>query len=62
MRLSGFRWMAWWYSAIAVAFLLLAISRAIAGEKLWLIGIRLVISVGFAILAAFEFKASRKRN
>jgi len=54
--------MAWWYSAIAVAFLLLAISRAITGEKPWLVGVRLIISAGFAILAAFEFKASRKRN
>jgi hypothetical protein len=62
MRLSGFRWMAWWYTAIAVAFLLLAISRAITGEKPWLIGVRLIISAGFAILAAFEFKAKRKRN
>jgi hypothetical protein len=62
MRLSGFRWMAWWYTAIAVAFLLLAISRAIIGDKPWLIGVRLVISAGFAILAAFEFKAKRKRN
>ena len=62
MRLSGFRWMAWWYAAISVAFLLLAISRALTGEKLWLVIVRLIISVGFAILATFEFKAKRKRN
>lgn len=62
MKFSGFRWMAWWYAAIAVAFLLLAMSRAMTGEKLWLIGVRLIISVGFAILAVFEFKAKRKQN
>ena len=62
MRLSGFRWMAWWYAAIAVAFLLLAISRAITGEKPWLVGVRLIISAGFTILAIFEFKARRKRD
>jgi hypothetical protein len=61
-RLSRFRWTAWWYSAISVAFLLLAVSRALTGEKLWLIAIRLVISAGFAILAAFEFKSRRKRS
>lgn len=59
MKLFGFRWMAWWYVAISVAFLLLSISRAITGEKPWLIGVRLVISAGFAILAIFEFKVKR---
>lgn len=62
MNLSGFRWIAWWYVAISAAFLLLAISRAITGEKPWLIGVRLIISAGFAILAAFEFKTRRKRR
>ena len=62
MEFSRFRWMAWWYAAISVAFLLLAIGRAITGEKLWLIVVRLIISAGFAILAAFEFKGKRKRD
>src|SRR5690242_18624073 len=39
------RWMAWWYSAIALGFVLLAINRAIIGEKLWLIGVRVVIAL-----------------
>jgi hypothetical protein len=51
------RWFAWWYSAIALGFVLLAISRALAGEKLWLVAIRLIIAAGFGILAAFEFHA-----
>jgi hypothetical protein len=62
MNLSGFRWIAWWYVTISVAFLLLAISRAITGEKPWLVGVRLIISAGFAILAIFEFKSRRKRK
>jgi len=62
VQLPTFRWIAWWYSAISAAFLLLAISRALTGEKLWLIIVRLIVSIGFAVLAAFEFKAKRKRN
>jgi hypothetical protein len=48
--------MAWWYSAIALGFVLLAINRAIVGEKLWLIGVRVVIALGFAMLAIMEFR------
>ena len=62
MKFSRFRWTAWWYSAISFAFLLLAVSRTLTGEKTWLVIVRLIISAGFAILAAFEFKAKRKRN
>jgi len=51
------RWMAWWYSAISLGFVLLAINRAIIGEKLWLIGVRVVIALGFATLAFMEFRA-----
>ena len=50
------RWMAWWYCAIALGFALLAVNRAIVGEKLWLIGVRVVIALGFAILAFMEFR------
>jgi hypothetical protein len=57
MRRHGFRWVPWWYSAIALGFALLAVNRAIIGEKAWLIGLRAVIALGFAILAALEFRA-----
>ena len=50
------RWMAWWYLAIALGFALLAINRAIVGEKAWLIGVRVVIALGFGTLAAMEFR------
>ncbi|MGI8960968.1 MAG: hypothetical protein ACR2IV_14635 [Bryobacteraceae bacterium] len=56
MRRLNSRWMAWWYAAIALGFALLAIDRAIVGEKLWLIGVRVVIALGFAALAVMEFR------
>jgi hypothetical protein len=57
MRRLNSRWMAWWYTTIALGFALLAINRAIVGEKLWLIGVRVVIALGFAALALMEFRA-----
>ena len=41
---------------------LLAINRAIYGERVWLVGLRLVIAAGFAVLAAFEFRAMRSNR
>jgi hypothetical protein len=55
MRGGRFRWFGWWYAAIAAGFALLAINRALVGEKLWLVGVRVVISLGFALLAYMEF-------
>jgi hypothetical protein len=57
MRRLNSRWMAWWYTTIALGFALLAINRAIVGEKLWLIGVRVVIALGFAALGLMEFRA-----
>jgi hypothetical protein len=60
MRGRRSRLLAWWYVAIAIGFVLLAIVRAILGEKLWLIGIRVILALGFAALAAMEFRAQNK--
>ena len=49
-------WMAWWYCAIALGFVLLAINRVILRERPWLIGLRLLIVFGFGALAALEFR------
>lgn len=57
MKRTRFRWTAWWYAAIALGFLLLAVNRAILGDKPWMVALRLVIASGFAILSAFEFRA-----
>jgi predicted outer membrane lipoprotein len=54
--------MAWWYFAIALGFALLAINRAIVGEKAWLIGVRVVIALGFGALAAMEFNTKDGRR
>lgn len=62
MKRSSFPWSAWWYTAIALGFLLLAVSRAIQGDKAWLVGLRVIIAGGFAILAGFEFRAKRRKN
>ena len=53
-RLSA-RWMAWWYFTIAAGFLALAISRALAGGNKWLVGLRILIAIGFALLGWIEF-------
>lgn len=60
MRRRRSRLLAWWYVAIAIGFALLAIVHAIFGDKLWLIAIRVVLALGFATLAAFEFRTPNK--
>ncbi|HZS57480.1 MAG TPA: hypothetical protein VFA65_23980 [Bryobacteraceae bacterium] len=62
MRRSRFQWMAWWYAAIAIGFGLLAIDHLITGDKLWLVGVRLVIGLGFGLLALMEFKAKKRKH
>jgi hypothetical protein len=62
MGRGRFRWSAWWYAAIALGFLLLAVSRAIQGDKLWLVALRVIIAAGFAILAVFEFRAKGRSD
>jgi len=52
----------WWYASIALGFLLLAIYRVIIGERPWLIALRVIIALGFAALAAFEFRSGRSRK
>ena len=55
------RWFAWWYFSIALGFVLLAVSRALAGEKAWLIGLRFVIAAGFAALGYAELRPNTRR-
>ncbi|MGA8598698.1 MAG: hypothetical protein WB676_28615 [Bryobacteraceae bacterium] len=62
MQRSSFPWFAWWYLAISLGFVLLAVSRVIAGEKAWLVGIRLLIAAGFGVLSAFEFRRGDRRR
>ena len=53
-------WLAWWYLAIAVGFVLLAINHLIIRDKAWLIGIRLVLAAGFGLLSFMEFAKKKK--
>jgi hypothetical protein len=53
-------WLAWWYLAIAVGFILLAIEHLIIRDKAWLIGIRLILAAGFGLLSGMEFTKKRK--
>jgi hypothetical protein len=53
------RWFAWWYFAIAGGFLLLAVHRMIIGERAWLVGLRLVIAAGFALLGYWQYRSAR---
>jgi hypothetical protein len=51
----------WWYLSIGAGFLLLAIFRMMMGERLWLIGLRLVISGGFFALGYLELTSRLRR-
>ena len=43
-------WYAYWYFAIALGFLLLAIRYWLVGERPWLVALRVVIAAAFAAL------------
>jgi hypothetical protein len=60
MRQNVSRWLAWWYGAIALGFLLLAIDHVVMGDKAWLVAVRFVIAGGFAFLAWFEIHGKRR--
>jgi len=60
VRHNGIRWLAWWYLAIAVGFVLLAIDHMIIWDKAWLIGIQLILAAGFGLLARMEFVKRRR--
>ncbi|MGA8028066.1 MAG: hypothetical protein WB992_13060 [Bryobacteraceae bacterium] len=62
MRRNGIRWMGWWYCAIAVGFMLLAANHIVTRDRPWLIGVRLVIALGFAWLAFMEFSKPKRRE
>jgi hypothetical protein len=61
MQRNEIRWMAWWYTAIAVGFALLAIDHLLVGDKPWLIAVRVVIALGFGFLAYMEFRAKTRK-
>jgi len=56
------QWFAWWYFTIALGFVLLAVHRALVGERTWLIVLRLVIAAGFAALGYGEWRGMFRRK
>jgi hypothetical protein len=58
VRQNAARWLAWWYLAICLGFLLLSIAHAISRDRPWLIAVRLIVAAGFGVLSWFEFKGT----
>lgn len=58
--MKGKSWLAWWYSAIAAGFLLLAIDHVITRDRPLLIGVRFILAIGFGLLAYMEFNAKKR--
>jgi len=54
------RWFALWYFSIALGFVLLAVNRALVGERAWLIALRFVIAAGFAALGYLELRSGKR--
>ena len=61
-KLSAAEWRAWWYLALAIGFVLLAIANWIKGDKPVLIALRFVLAAGFGVLSWFEFAAKSRRG
>jgi hypothetical protein len=62
MEQKRIRWMAWWYTAIAIGFALLAADHIVTGDKAWLIAVRVVIAAGFGFLAYMEFRGKTRKR
>ena len=54
--------MAWWYAAICIGFALLTVVHLLAGDKLWLVGVRAVLALGFGLLAFMEFNTRKRKH
>jgi len=54
-------WLAWWYTAIGVGFLLLAARLLLLGARAWMVALRLLVAAGFFLLAYVQFRATRRR-
>jgi protein-S-isoprenylcysteine O-methyltransferase Ste14 len=50
------RMFAWWYVCIGAAFVLLGVRSVLRSDPIWAVGIRFVIAIGFAVLAAGTFR------
>ena len=55
------RWIGWWYIAIGIGFVLLAIVNIIAGGRGWLITLRFVLAGGFGFLGWTKLHESSRK-
>jgi hypothetical protein len=49
----------WWYLSIGVGYLLLAIVNSLKGARLAGVILRIVVALGFAMLAGIQFRYGR---
>jgi hypothetical protein len=49
-------WFAWWYVCIAIGFLLLAIRQVLIEGRTTGVVVRIVVALGFAVLAFTEIR------
>jgi hypothetical protein len=56
MRQLSHRLLGWWYLAIAVGFVLLAVRSGLLGDLHWRVALRAAIAAGFAVLSWVEFR------
>jgi hypothetical protein len=59
MRGFESKYWCWWYIAIGIGFLLLAVVNTIRGAPLAAIIVRIVIAVGFELLGWMQFRHGR---
>jgi hypothetical protein len=60
-RVRGFqsRHWGWWYLSIGLGYLLLAIVNSLQGARLAGVILRIVVALGFAMLAGIQFRYGR---
>lgn len=58
-RIPAARWLTWWYLAIGLGFLLLALHQVLVGARFWQVALRLVIAAGFLLLAYAQSRSGQ---
>lgn len=51
---------AWWYFGIAAGYLALALRYHLLGGTPWLVGLRVAVAAGFALLGWMQWQAIRR--
>ena len=59
MRGFQSKYWGWWYLSIGFGFLLLAIVHLLQGARLGAVVLRVVVAIGFVLLASMQFRYGR---